>query len=571
MKRAIFIGVFCVLFSQVCHGQWLYLKTFNKPIGTIEFLNSEYPPKLGFVGTSYASGPYSEVWKTTDGGLNWEQSGVNKPINEITSFAIKDKNTAWMSCGFLGSNNGGCYKTTDGGLSWNHLTNTFGKCVSVHYINNRLYLVRWNAPSIVSDDEGLNWFPIPNLTDDNYGLAFSNSLQGIIAGGGMDPNLDEMYTTSDGGITWQGNGFTTEAWQPLGIQGTSIFFIASEVDDNIYRSDDGGRTWIMLSNQLNTGHIAGNLDGLYLQVLDSQYPRMVKSTDGGVTWKSICGPGDKYPDTRFYVNNNHIYAGDSYRPNQLQEFGRLWVNTTGNGSGERLLLSHTSGNRDFVLTAGDTWKTDIVLPDTFSTIQWLKLDSLVFTIKYEADVLSLKSAEAASGWKLVSATESLGKVSVKLLRESSNDRGVPVASLIFQANVAREVESDVYIDSVFYNAGEFTNCEVLASEKLHVTISDECGDSTIRKFINSKPILEIVSIHPNPTNGDITIDFRTLVDGDVSLEVFDNNVRGLIREVIPVKAGVTSKTLDLSQFFGGAFFVQLTLGKDVATGKFVKQ
>ena len=172
---------------------------------------------------------------------------------------------------------------------------------------------------------------------------------------------------------------------------------------------------------------------------------------------------------------------------------------------------------------------------------------------------------------VVTAQESLGRVLVKLVRDSGSDRGVPVATINFQANIAREKESDVYIDSVFYNVGEFTNCEVLASEKLHITINDECGDSTLREFINSKPILEIASIHPNPTNGDITIDFRTLVDGDVSLEVYDNNVRGLIREVIPAKAGITSKTLDLSQFFGGAFFVQLTLGKDVVTGKFVKQ
>jgi photosystem II stability/assembly factor-like uncharacterized protein len=554
------LSVILLMESTPSFGQWYKLQTFSDHLGTINFIDSEYPPKYGFVATGHNSDSPIEIWKTQDGGIVWQQLNT-PPTSGITSFAFKDRNVLWFSSGLAyGGPTDGCYKTTDGGGSWSLHPNTIGECVSIHYIQNKLYLVRWYDECLASDDEGLSWYPfISSPALGLTGLTFSNQLQGVIAGAGIGNVIRSMEITTDGGLTWQPNGFEVEAWQTLGIQGTSIFFAASEKNNNIYRSDDGGLTWRFLSYQQNTGHIAGSLDNLYLQVNDISNSQIVRSTDQGITWRSICGPQFQYADTRFYVNGNYVYASDRLRSNSL------------NGSGERLLLSHTSGNRDFVLTAGDNWKTDVALPDTFSTIQWLKLDSLAFTVKYEADVLSLKSTEAASGWELVSATESLGKVSVKLLRESSNDRGVPVASLTFQANIAREKESDVFIDSVYYNAGEFTNCEILASEKLHVTINDECGDSTLRAFLNSKPILEIVSIYPNPTNGDITIDFRSLVDGDVSLEVYDNNVRGLIRKTISAKAGITSVPIDLSQFFGGAFFVQLTLGKDVVTGKFVKQ
>jgi hypothetical protein len=576
----IYILLVLVLFASNSDAQWYKLQTFDMPISCVAFLDEIGSPLVGFAGLNPQE-PSDDltkmVRKTTDGGISWLNCHLTgMPSGAITNFCFMNDNVGWLSLGHTvtGSTTISSYMTTDGGSNW--IPMTIGSVVngstSVYYNSNTnlLFLSSWSSPLMVSSDLGFTWNQIPHVNITN-GFAFSNQNEGVlsrVSNAGI--TFYDLYRTTDGGLTWNTVPFKEEAWQPLAIPNSSIYFLLSELSGNLYRSDDGGIAWNLISTvPTASGQITGSLSMLFIQTSELG---ILQSTDQGRSWKSICGP-HFFPDTRFDVIGRTTYAFDKYfEPTGLSRFfGRLWVNTTGNGSGERLLLSHTSGNRDFVLRAGDNCKADIALPDTFSTIQWLKLDSLVFTVKYEADVLSLKSAEAAQGWKLISATESLGKVSVKLLRESSNDRGVPVASLTFQASIAREKETDVYIDSVFYNAGEFTNCEVLASEKLHVTISDECGDSTLRAFLNSKPILEIVSIYPNPTNGDITIDFRTLVDGDVSLEVYDNNVRGLIRKTISAKAGVTSVPIDLSQFFGGTFFVQLSIGKDVVTGRFVKQ
>lgn len=587
MKRAIFIAVFFVLFSQVSFGQWYKLQTFDKGISAITFFETNDQPQIGFIGNGdYADtkdDPDTRVWKTTDGGISWIPSSFTRSLmGGITNFCFKDSLVGWFSLGHYGVviSEASCYKTIDGGQSWFPTAFStspnyyFNGSSSVYFnkVNNLLFLSSWWKWLMVSNDFGTTWSIATNGINPNYtnGFAFANDNEGILSRvSTIAGDFFELYKTNDGGVTWSKINFLEECWQPLAIEGTSIYYLKGDLSDNVYRSDDAGITWKLLSNVPNSGgHITGNLEKLYLHG-----DGVFVSTDQGVSWRNICGPKSQSPDTRFYATYGYIYAADTYRQQTAlyPEFGRLWVNTTGNGSGERLLLSHSSGNRDFVLTAGNIWKTDITLPDTFSTIQWLKLDSLVFTVKYEADVLSLRSAEAAPGWKLISATESFGKASVKLLRESSNDRGVPVASLTFQANIAREKESDVYIDSVFYNAGEFTSCEVLASEKLHITINDECGDSTIREFINSKPILEIVSIHPNPTSGDVTVDFSSLLKADVHLQVLNDIGYVDIEETIAASIGVNHHTIAIPSFWNGTFFIRLQMGKDVVTGKFVKQ
>lgn len=578
------VFIITVFFSIPLEAQWYKLKEFDIPVSVITFFEQNGNPTIGFVGVGYSADlgddPNSFVWKTTDGGISWEKSiFTRKPWGGITNFCFKDNLVGWLSLGHGGIfvNEASCYKTIDGGITWfptalsTSVNNYFNGSSSVYYnkSNNFLFLSSWNSDIMVSSDLGTIWTNViigPNTN----GFAFINDNQGILSRvSQLGTGYFNFYITNDGGLTWSKSDFLEECWQPLAIQGTSIFYCIGDLSHNVYRSDDAGFTWTIISNVPGAGgHITGDLDKLYLNG-----EGIFVSEDQGVTWKSICGPKPQFTDTRFYARDNYVYAADSYRlqTGLYPEFGRLWVNTTSNGSGERLLLSHSSGNRDFDLLAGNTWSVNLALPDTFSTIQWLKLDSLSFTLRFEGDVLSFKDAIASSGWRVVNAQESPGRVFVKLVRESGSDRGVPVATVNFQANIAREKESDVYIDSVFYNAGEFTNCEVLASEKLHITINDECGDSTLREFINSKPILEIVSITPNPTRGDVTVDFNTLVGGDVNFELYDNTARRLKQEKVPVTAGITSKAIDLSQFSSGTYFVQLTLGKDVVTGKFVKQ
>jgi hypothetical protein len=83
-----------------------------------------------------------------------------------------------------------------------------------------------------------------------------------------------------------------------------------------------------------------NKEGIFFQTAFDNSEGIMMSEDSGYSFHSICGPSN-YIDTRFYVCNNFIYAGDKQ--------GGLWLNTTGIGSNSTPQLSITKINTPALL------------------------------------------------------------------------------------------------------------------------------------------------------------------------------------------------------------------------------
>lgn len=570
-------GVILFSFFSSAQSQWYRLASFQDHIGVIYFLDLPGPPRIGFVGTGYSSrDAHADVWKTLDGGLTWTLSKLppDKFNHGITNFAFIDTNEGFFSSGFTSASpKAGCFRTTDGGDSWNMILQGSGDAfTSIHYnrYSNVLLISRWKYNSLISLDQGNSFTEIPNSYSNN-GMAFSNDLEGIATVVTFDlqnPFPFSLKKTVDGGVTWREVPYKFEAWQPFSVPYSSSYIAVSEYppsNGNVFRSDDAGESWRQISSvPFNRGHIVGDEKHLYTQ---SFKYGIMRSTDGGYSWQSICGPYNEYEDTRMYYKSNYLYAHD-VTIDVKDDTGRLWVNTTGSGSGERLLLKHLSNASEVSLAAGDRLAVDLALPDTFSTLQWLKLDSITFTIRFQRDLFSVERVDAAAGWRVANFTEEYDRVRVKLLRESGADRGVPVGSVNFIANIADSVESDIYIDSVWYNDGEFTNCEIIPSEKLHVTITNNCGDSLLRDLIRQQHF-ELVSIRPNPAKDKITVDVRMPVAGAINVSVVDPFGVTLSMPQQTLGQGLQSFVLDLTYYGSGAYILNLTFFDDRATGNFV--
>jgi photosystem II stability/assembly factor-like uncharacterized protein len=71
----------------------------------------------------YCSNKFN-IWKTQNGGTNWQDISNNLPLNErfVNSIAVKenDENTIWVS--LSGYDSHGVYKSTDGGQSWTNIS-----------------------------------------------------------------------------------------------------------------------------------------------------------------------------------------------------------------------------------------------------------------------------------------------------------------------------------------------------------------------------------------------------------------------------------------------------------------
>ncbi len=363
-KREMFlfsIGILFFIFSIQNNliAQWKLIHNFgnySQYVSSIYFVDNIDTGKYKcFVGFETLAGQtYSELWRTINGGIVWEKVFQAKEFeNGLSSIEFKDNQTGWFTLrnGLNRPGLGGCYKTIDGGSTWMKLNlggASTDDCSSIYYnkSSRRLFLARWNAAPLVSDDEGLSWTPIdPQNAGDFNGFAFNKGNIGFAS----TVHDGRYFYTSDGGWNWTQLSIDSEAWQPTIINGS--FYALSEFGTFglgrdrgvLLKSTDNGFSWqqISLFPFGVTGTILTDSSRLYIQSTDKgelqinreQGEGVYYSEDSGYTWIKLCGENGLW-DTRFYVNKGYVWSGD--------KLGNLWQNSTGIGSNSAPQLSFPS-------------------------------------------------------------------------------------------------------------------------------------------------------------------------------------------------------------------------------------
>jgi photosystem II stability/assembly factor-like uncharacterized protein len=193
--------------------------------------------------TGYASGglPFSVVFKTTNGGMNWVKN-ENVGGLYITGMSFVNKDTGWV-CG-TSPFNGFVTRTTNGGDNW------------------------------------VSQWPFSNTPQSTF---FINNDTGWV---GTDEALGKLYRTTNGGTNWQ-----------LQLTATtrilSIFFLSplkgwaqasSATNNAMMYTTNGGLNW-MDSHGVNGGyHIRFVNDSVGWAGGGGNPLRVIKSTDGGKNW-----------------------------------------------------------------------------------------------------------------------------------------------------------------------------------------------------------------------------------------------------------------------------------------------
>ncbi len=150
------------IISQLSAGTWntnvLNSIAFNPAniITAITFLNSNF---------GLASSRSGYIYRTTDGGSNWDSVRASVDLNPITSIAIINDTLAYA--GYEAINIGfGLYVSTDGGLSWNQDLNSatfyYPDFLTLHQSGEgKLYTggVSQNAEGLIfsASDPFINW------------------------------------------------------------------------------------------------------------------------------------------------------------------------------------------------------------------------------------------------------------------------------------------------------------------------------------------------------------------------------------------------------------------------------
>ncbi|CAN5470613.1 hypothetical protein BH20ACI3_BH20ACI3_19940 [soil metagenome] len=314
------------------------------------------------------------VWKTTDGGINWE------PITDGTVFGTgsvgaiglsdSDPNIIYVGMGESPvrgnvSHGDGVYKSMDAGKTWKRVgledTGQIGR-IRVHprspdvvYVAALGHLFGPNEQRGIfrSKDGGKNWERVLQRGDKAgaIDLTFDPTNPNILYAGFWEvyrkPWTFEsggpgggIFKSTDGGDTW--NEITRNPGLPKGIVGKigvtvspanpdRIWAIVEAEDGGVFRSDNAGRTWAKVNEERRLRQRAWYYTRIYADPknADTVYALntgFYKSNDGGKTYAAIFVPhGDNHdlwiaPDdpTRM-INSNDGGANVSFNG------GRSWT------------------------------------------------------------------------------------------------------------------------------------------------------------------------------------------------------------------------------------------------------
>ena len=326
----------------------------------------------------YAGAASGGIWKTEDGGLNWEPIFDDQPVHSIGSLAVapSDSNIVWAGTGetFIRANvsiGNGIWKSTDGGTSWEHMglegTGRIGRVI-IHPKNPDIvysaalghgYGPQEERGIYRTTDGGDTWEHVL-FVDENTGasdLVMDPNNPRILFAGMWQIEINTwkrrsggpgsgLFVSRDSGDTWtrlEGNGL------PKGPVGKVAACMTPSSSDRIYalietsdgvpwegegtekgelwRSDDGGRKFELVSYDRN---LAGR---------SAYYSRCTVSPDDADEAYFLAAPfsrtvdGGKTTDVASSSGSGPLRApgGDHHD---------MWIDPT---NAERMIVSHDGG------------------------------------------------------------------------------------------------------------------------------------------------------------------------------------------------------------------------------------
>jgi photosystem II stability/assembly factor-like uncharacterized protein len=262
------------------------------------------------------------VFKTTDGGKNWQPMGLEK-TERISDIVIhpKNSNTVWVAAQgplWNASPERGVYKTTDGGKTW----------AKVLFVDDNT-----GAADLSLD---------PQNPDVLYAALWDHRRSAhFFQSGGPGSGL---YKSTDGGQTWA-NLRTPTSGLPGGLLGRlavevapskpSVVYATIEAarkeDKGLYKSTDGGQTWKQTSKVQGTQDRPFYYSRLVVDPLaDSVLAKMatapIFSKDGGKTFRAVQGGvhSDAHALWINPKNTDHLFLGTDGGVYRSFDRGSTW-------------------------------------------------------------------------------------------------------------------------------------------------------------------------------------------------------------------------------------------------------
>ncbi len=290
--------------------------------------------------TYYAATASGGVWKSADGGLTWKPIFDDQPTSSTGSIAVapSDANVVYVGSGEANirgnvSPGAGIFKSTDAGKTWKHVWKQVGQIgtIAVHPKNADICFAAVLGHAFGPNPErgvyrtkdgGKTWDKVlfkNNETGASDVCIDPNNPRVVFAGfwqarrrpwemtsGG--PGSD-LYVSRDGGDTWESlkanpdrkaggdakkNGLPDGIWGKVNVaiapsNSQRVYALIEAEKGGLFRSDDGGETWALASDDRHVRQRAWYFNTLTVHptnadVLFAPQVQFLKSIDGGKTF-----------------------------------------------------------------------------------------------------------------------------------------------------------------------------------------------------------------------------------------------------------------------------------------------
>lgn len=308
------------------------------------------------------------LWKTANNGVTWEPIFDDQPASTIGDVAISASHPdiVWVGTGEPNNRQSsswgdGVYKSEDGGRTWKNMG-----LRDSHHIG-RIVIHPTNPDIVYVAALGHLWGP--------------NKERGL-------------FRTADGGKTWvntkfidENTGFADVAIDPENPstlyaaayqrQRTAYGFSGGGPGSGLYKTTDGGETWVRLTSGVPdgpTGRIGIDIyrsnPSIVYAIIENKNGGVFRSEDKGLTWKKMSSTNPRpmyYSQIRIDPNNDQrIWAlgasmyfsedgGKTFRTDYVQEIHgdhhAMWINPVDSGH----MIVGSDGGIYFSYDRGQTW------------------------------------------------------------------------------------------------------------------------------------------------------------------------------------------------------------------------
>lgn len=293
-----------------------------------------------------AKKPAGNIWKSTDGGKNWEVSGestdkLNLQSIDVLSIAVNPFDGKNI---FLGLRSGGILKSEDGGNTWDHLNYQSEKVygLAIDHADGRILYASgvWQKRGKIfkSYDLGRNWeeiYTAPSAGPLVIALMMDKRNAKVLYAATSD---NQVIKTEDGGQTWK-NIFTAPApvVQVAIDSGNSNLIYYNVLNRGIFRSKNGGENAEEINKNFSEVPSGNqNIGTIEVDPVNSGWlyaagaMGIIRSKDTGNSWEKIeiLNNAQNFPVKTLAVssfNSKEIIYGAAQAAYKSADGGATWT------------------------------------------------------------------------------------------------------------------------------------------------------------------------------------------------------------------------------------------------------